>query len=114
MQTIIDKLIGDFERGRLTRRQLALSLTALVTGARFASAKPELQAVSLNHVTVKVANVQRTSTFYQELFSMPLRQHSQTTHISVSETAFLESKKRMVGQRSIITTSALRALMPMT
>ena len=81
MQTIIDKLIGDFERGRLNRRQLALSLTALVTGARSASAKPELQAVSLNHLTVKVPNVQRTSTFYQGLFGMPLRQHSQTTHI---------------------------------
>jgi catechol 2,3-dioxygenase-like lactoylglutathione lyase family enzyme len=81
MQTIIDKLIGDFERGLLNRRQLALSLTTLVTGAGSASGKPELQAVSLNHVTVKVPNVQRTSKFYQELFGMPLRQHSQTTHI---------------------------------
>ena len=81
MQTIIDKLISDFERGRLNRRQLAFSLAALLTGDRSASAKPELQAVSLNHVTVKVPNVQRTSKFYQELFGMPLRQHSQTTHI---------------------------------
>src|ERR1700743_856341 len=81
METIIKKLIGDFERGRLNRRQLVLSLTALVTGATSAFSKQELQAVSLNHVTVKVPNVQRTSQFYQELFGMPLRQHSQSTHI---------------------------------
>jgi catechol 2,3-dioxygenase-like lactoylglutathione lyase family enzyme len=32
-------------------------------------------------VTVRVADVQRTSQFYQEFFGMPLKQHSATTHI---------------------------------
>jgi catechol 2,3-dioxygenase-like lactoylglutathione lyase family enzyme len=81
MQLIIDKLIGDFERGRISRRQLALSLTALVTGAQAAPIRSGMQAVSLNHVTVRVPDVQRTSQFYQELFSMPLKQHSEKTHI---------------------------------
>jgi len=31
MQTIIENMIRDFERGRLTRRQLAASLAALVS-----------------------------------------------------------------------------------
>jgi catechol 2,3-dioxygenase-like lactoylglutathione lyase family enzyme len=80
MQLIIDKLIGDFERGALTRRQLALSLAALVSGAQ--GAPPSgMRAVSLNHVTVRVPDVHRTSQFYQELFGMPLKQHSETTHI---------------------------------
>jgi catechol 2,3-dioxygenase-like lactoylglutathione lyase family enzyme len=81
MQLIIDKLIGDFERGRLSRRRLALSLTALVSGAQPATGQSGMRAVSLNHVTVRVSNVDRTSRFYQELFGMPLRQHSETTHI---------------------------------
>jgi hypothetical protein len=33
MQLVIEKLLNDFERGGLTRRQLATALAALVTGA---------------------------------------------------------------------------------
>jgi catechol 2,3-dioxygenase-like lactoylglutathione lyase family enzyme len=81
MQLIIDKLIGDFERGALSRRQLAVSLAALVTGAQAAPSRSGMHAVSLNHVTVRVPDVHRTSQFYQELFGMPLKQHSEKTHI---------------------------------
>jgi catechol 2,3-dioxygenase-like lactoylglutathione lyase family enzyme len=81
MQPIIERMIGDFECGRLTRRQLAASLAALVTGAQAAPMQSGLRAVSLNHVTVRVADVRRTSQFYQEFFGMPLKQHSATTHI---------------------------------
>lgn len=81
MQLTIVKLIREFERGAMTRRQLALSLTALFTTARSTSASPDMQAVTLNHVTVKVSDVQRTSKFYQEVFGMPLKQHSEKTHI---------------------------------
>ena len=82
MQLVIEKLLNDFERGGLTRRQLATALAALVSGAAHASAKDEgLKAVTLNHVTVRVPNVQKTSQFYQEFFGMPLKQHSEKTHI---------------------------------
>jgi catechol 2,3-dioxygenase-like lactoylglutathione lyase family enzyme len=81
MQRIIERMISDFERGRLTRRQLAASLAALVTGAQAAPKQSGLHAVSLNHVTVRVPDVHRTSQFYQEFFGMPLKQHSETTHI---------------------------------
>jgi catechol 2,3-dioxygenase-like lactoylglutathione lyase family enzyme len=81
MQLIIEKMVRDFERGLLTRRQLAVSLAALVAGAQAAPKQSGLRAVSLNHVTVRVPDVQRTSQFYQEFFGMPLRQHSATTHI---------------------------------
>jgi predicted enzyme related to lactoylglutathione lyase len=30
---------------------------------------------------VRVLDVQRTSQFYQELFNLPLKQHSEKTHI---------------------------------
>jgi catechol 2,3-dioxygenase-like lactoylglutathione lyase family enzyme len=84
MQLIIERMVRDFELGHLTRRQLAASLAALVTGAQGAQAAQKqsgLRAVSLNHVTVRVPDVQRTSQFYQEFFGMPLKQHSATTHI---------------------------------
>ena len=67
--------------GRLTRRQLAASVAALVS-SRQAKAKPSgLRAVSLNHVTVRVPDLHRTSQFYQEFFGMPLKQHSDKTLI---------------------------------
>jgi catechol 2,3-dioxygenase-like lactoylglutathione lyase family enzyme len=81
MQLIIERMVRDFERGRLTRRQLAASLAALVTGAQAAPKPSGLRAVSLNHVTVRVPDLQRTSQFYQEFFGLPLKQHSATTHI---------------------------------
>jgi catechol-2,3-dioxygenase len=72
MQLIIERMVRDFERGRLTRRQLAASLAVLVTGAQAAPKPSSLRAgVSLNHVTVRIPDVQRTSAFYQEFFGMP-------------------------------------------
>ena len=81
MQLVIERMLRDFEGGRLTRRQLAASLAALVTGAQAAPKPSGLRAVSLNHVTVRVPDLQRTSQFYQEFFGMPLKQHSDKTHI---------------------------------
>ena len=81
MQLIIEKLLTDFENGRLTRRQLAATLAGLAAGAQAAPKTEGVRAVSLNHVTVRVENLQRTSQFYQEFFGMPLKQHSETIHI---------------------------------
>ena len=76
----IEKMLSSFERGALTRRELAVSLAALVT-AQAAPKETELKAVSINHVTVRVPDLHRTSKFYQEFFGMPLKQQSAKIHI---------------------------------
>ena len=81
MQQLIEKMLTDFERGHVTRRQLALSLAALVNGAQAAPAEAELKAATINHVTIRVPDLERTSQFYQEFFGMPLQQQSATVHI---------------------------------
>jgi catechol 2,3-dioxygenase-like lactoylglutathione lyase family enzyme len=81
MQLVIEKLLSDFEGGRLSRRQAAAALAALVTGVHAAPKEEGLKAVTLNHVTVRVPDLQKTSRFYQEFFGMPLKQHSETIHI---------------------------------
>ena len=96
MQIMIEKMLTDFERGTLTRRQLAATLTGVVAAAAVpaglatpALAAPSLKAISLNHVTVRVPNLQKTSKFYQEFFGMKLAQQSETIHIlSVGESFF--------------------------
>ena len=77
----IETMLSNFERGKLTRRQLALALATLVAGAQTAPKEKGLRAVSINHVTVKVPDLHRTSKFYQEFFTMPLKQQSANTHI---------------------------------
>ena len=81
MQLVIERLLNDFEGGRISRRQLAAALAALVTGAEAAPKEEGLKAITLNHVTVRVPDLQKTSRFYQEFFGMPLKQHSETIHI---------------------------------
>jgi catechol 2,3-dioxygenase-like lactoylglutathione lyase family enzyme len=77
----IETLLNRFERGTLNRRQLALSLAALVSSAQAAPKDTELKAVTINHVTVRVPDLHRTSRFYQEFFGMPLKQQSAKIHI---------------------------------
>jgi catechol 2,3-dioxygenase-like lactoylglutathione lyase family enzyme len=102
MQAIVEKMLNDFERGVLSRRQLAATLTGLAAVAAMptpALAAPGLKAISLNHVTVKVPDLQKTSKFYQEFFGMKLAQQSKTIHIlSVGNSFFgLEEKPGAAG-----------------
>jgi catechol 2,3-dioxygenase-like lactoylglutathione lyase family enzyme len=84
----IERMISDLERGKLTRRQFAVSLATMAAGAFAAPnalasppAPTGFRAVSLNHVTVRVPDLHRTSRFYQQFFGMPIRQQSATVHI---------------------------------
>jgi len=93
MEILVEKMLGDYERGVLSRRQLAATLTGLAVGAATlatpARAAPSLQAISLNHTTVRVPNLQKTSKFYQDFFGMRLAQQSETIHIlSVGDSFF--------------------------
>ncbi|MGO9271904.1 MAG: hypothetical protein ACLQOO_16840 [Terriglobia bacterium] len=77
----IEAMLNKFECGKLTRRQLVLSLATLAAASQSAAQEKPCRAVSINHITVKVLDLQRTSNFYQEFFEMPLKQHSAKTHI---------------------------------
>jgi catechol 2,3-dioxygenase-like lactoylglutathione lyase family enzyme len=88
MVETIERMLTDLERGKLTRRQFVATLASLsaaalaVPGALAAQpASAGFEAVSVNHITVKVPDLHKTSKFYQEFFGMPLRQQSATTHI---------------------------------
>ena len=95
MEAIVDKMLSDFERGALSRRQLVATMAGLAAvAAAPAQAAPSLKAITLNHVTVRVPNLQKTSKFYQQFFGMKLAQQSETIHIlSVGDQFFgLEQK----------------------
>lgn len=93
MEMLVDRMLKDFEKGTVSRRQLAAALAGMVAGgatqASPAQAAPSLKAISLNHVTVRVPDLWKTSRFYQDFFGMRLAQQSETIHIlSVGESFF--------------------------
>ena len=77
MEHIIANLLQDFERGKMTRRQLIQSLALAATAASAASAAPAaapgatpLKATYLNHVGYQVASYAKSRDWYAELFGM--------------------------------------------
>ena len=60
--------------GEPTRRELVLSLTALLLAKPEASAQRSVAPIpvsTLNHVTLTVSDVQRSVEFYQRVLGMP-------------------------------------------
>ncbi len=73
MDTRIATLVEQFERGGLTRRQLIQGLSLLVAASQTtpASAQPNpLHGMRIDHVSVLVSDLQRSSAFYQSVFGL--------------------------------------------
>ncbi|HXB73423.1 MAG TPA: VOC family protein [Candidatus Acidoferrales bacterium] len=75
MEQIIAKLLEEFERGKMNRRQLIQSLTmaASVAGAAAPASATEgkgFQAVTVNHISYQVADYAKTRDFYADLLGM--------------------------------------------
>ncbi len=77
MEHVINGLLHDFERGKLSRRQLiqslALAATAAATaGPRLAAAEEGqgFQAIAVNHISYQVKDYAKTRDFYVGLLGM--------------------------------------------
>ena len=79
MEQIIDNLLNDFERGKMSRRQLvqalAIGTLAGTVTPVLAQAQPkQLKAISVNHISYGVADYARTRDFYADLLGMKVSQ----------------------------------------
>ena len=73
MENTISKMLTSYEQGKLNRRQLIqglATLTAVTETAR--GAESTFKGMALNHVAIRVTNVQRSRDFYQKHFGMPV------------------------------------------
>jgi catechol 2,3-dioxygenase-like lactoylglutathione lyase family enzyme len=77
MDPAIDRLVGDFEARRISRRELVASLAALVAGGAGSAASAQAPAVSqaaqgrtLNHASLAVTDVERSAQFYSTLLGL--------------------------------------------
>lgn len=74
MERVVTELVGRFERGGLSRRELIQGLTALIASAgattTAAAQTPGLQATGINHTSVLVTDLQRSAEFYGRVFGL--------------------------------------------
>jgi len=67
MKAAISKLLEAYENGTMSRRVLVQGLALLAAGSGVAEAAG-FQGNSINHVSMFVSNVQRSTDFYQRVF----------------------------------------------
>src|SRR5512132_816785 len=79
MQRIISGMLDDFERGKVSRRQLIQGLAALAAAAPPAPAAPStFKGVGLNHIAIRVTDIRRSREFYQKHLGLPLIRESES------------------------------------
>ena len=75
MEQIISRLLEDYEHGKVTRRQLirTLAVAAMATSTvSDAEAAAPANAISINHVSIQVADYTKTRDFYAGLLGMKI------------------------------------------
>ena len=73
MEHLISKVLRSYEQGKLSRRQLIQGLAALAAATEAArGAGSTFKGIALNHIAIRVTNVQRSRDFYQKHFGMPV------------------------------------------
>jgi catechol-2,3-dioxygenase len=79
MKQLISNMLERYEGGRVSRRQLVQGLAAIAAAGYAAPAEAStFQGVGLNHVALRVTNVQRSRDFYQKHLGMPVLHESQS------------------------------------
>jgi catechol 2,3-dioxygenase-like lactoylglutathione lyase family enzyme len=75
MENMIAKLLDDFDRGRMTRRQLIKSLSVVASAAMTTTpASGEIskgfKAIAVSHISYEVSDYAKTRDFYADLLGM--------------------------------------------
>ena len=75
MEGIIEKLLLEFEKGKMNRRQLVQSLAVAASAGTALAAPPAadgkgFKAIAVNHISYQVADYARTRDFYADLLGM--------------------------------------------
>jgi len=71
MKSTISRLLEAYEKGKMSRRQLVQGLALLAAGSSAAQAAG-FQGNSVNHISLQVSNLQRSTDFYQRVFGCPV------------------------------------------
>jgi catechol 2,3-dioxygenase-like lactoylglutathione lyase family enzyme len=78
---LISDLVTEYERGRLTRRELIQTL-ALVTAAGASASAAPLRSGSINHASVLVSDMARSIDFYNRVFGLSVQNEDKANKIA--------------------------------
>jgi catechol 2,3-dioxygenase-like lactoylglutathione lyase family enzyme len=74
VEPIISNLLGRYEKGKLSRRELIQGLAMLAAASPSVSAADTgFVAATINHVSVQVSDIKRSAEFYMRAFGLPKR-----------------------------------------
>ena len=69
----ISNLLGHYETGQLSRRDLVFGLAALAAAPQAsAQSSSSFKGTEINHVAINVPDVQRSRDFYRDLLDLPV------------------------------------------
>jgi len=75
MESLISDLVSRFEKGSLSRRELVQGLALLAASGTAAAAQQQeidFKTANIDHVSMQVADLQRSVDFYQKMFGFPV------------------------------------------
>ena len=74
MESIISNLLTRFENGSLSRRELVRGLALLAASGTAATAQDDIdfKTAEIDHVSIQVADLQRSTEFYQKMFGFSI------------------------------------------
>jgi catechol 2,3-dioxygenase-like lactoylglutathione lyase family enzyme len=78
MENVIANLLKRYETGKLARRELVQGLALLVATAGQSKAAG-FEIANINHVSLQVSDLQRSSQFYQKVFGLTVANQDNNT-----------------------------------
>ena len=103
METIISKLLSSYEKGSLSRRELVSGLAMLAAGGTAAAAQDEIEFkdANIDHVSIHVADLQRSIEFYQKMFGFSVVSRADPDIVRLGNGRILVSINRGSPARTI-------------
>src|SRR4051812_22371777 len=77
MDADIERLLSEYDGGQISRRTFVASLTALLVTRQGVEAQPgappPIAVEHINHVSLRVSDVKRSTEWYQRVFGLPVQ-----------------------------------------
>jgi len=80
MENVISRLLESYEKGKLSRRELVQGLVLLAASSGTMSAAG-FQGNTINHVSLDVSDLERSTDFYQRAFGCPVHKRQGNTQV---------------------------------
>ena len=103
MERIVVGLLDDFERGRITRRQLVQGLVLGMVAPAALAEQRGFTATAVNHISLQVADYRRTRDFYADLFGMKVSNDTgQQVDLTFGDTVLIARNAKDAGAAPLV------------